>query len=136
MKVGNYFELELENGTRVPVKFGTGAIELFCEINNCDLEFFDRLFDENSGMKLIDRMKAYRLALYAGAAYALQSTGQKVDFTEYTAADWIDQTGGYDGHGMKEVIKGLVGSIYAVDAKTLETQGEVVGAVSPLPEQS
>lgn len=132
MKLGNYLELELEGGIKIPVKFGTGALEIFCDINNCDLDFFDKLFDENSGMRLIDQMKAYRRALYAGAAYAAQSSGKPVDFNEYTAGDWIDETGGYGSEPVKMIIKGLISSIYG-NAKTEAQSGEEPGPQSPQP---
>lgn len=132
MKLGNYLELELPSGSKIPVKFGTGALEIFCDINDCDLDFFDKLFDENSGMRLIDQMKAYRKALYAGAAYAAQSKGLTVSFNEHTAGEWIDETGGYGSEPMKAIIRGLISSIYGT-MKTEEKSGEEPGPQSPQP---
>lgn len=136
MKIGNYLELELEGGLKVPVKFGTGAIDIFCEIYDCDIDFFDTLFAEKSTLKTIEKLKAYRTALYAAAAYAAKSTGKPVDFNEYTVADWIDQNGGYQGEILQQVVKGLASSLYGVSVQELEKAGEEQGPQSPSPEQA
>ncbi|MBD2702633.1 hypothetical protein IC229_18445 [Spirosoma sp. BT702] len=106
-KLSGYKEITLENGKTLEFKFANGALELYSELTG--IKTFAEI-DESLMPDLIDGvdenknpikvptftpryLKAWRLWDYSAAKYAALAQRKPIDFTEWDAAEWIEQAG-------------------------------------------
>lgn len=126
MKLGNYCELKVSDTLVVPIQFGMGAVEIFCELHGVDLDYFDEVFAEDSTIKQIKYLQIIKRIIYAGAAFAAQDAGKPVTFTEHTVSGWLDSLGWFGSPNVKEVVNVFIQTLYP-GVETTEKQGEVQG---------
>lgn len=103
------FELNLNNGQVIPLKWGYWAMRDFCKATNKTAQqYFEVLSD---GQALIDHMAEI---LLSAAKYANQD--RQYTFTD--ACEWIDATGGVIGN---KPINDFIA--YLVGTHTVKTDG-------------
>lgn len=98
-KLSGYKAITLKDGTQVELKFGMGALELFGELIGVQTleEALARLnpqtTEEGEPIITFAYLGTIRKLLYAAARFAALSQDKPVTFTEYSAANWIEEVG-------------------------------------------
>jgi hypothetical protein len=95
--------LELRNGIKVPLYFGTWSLSRFCELNgNLSFTQMQELFANDISFKHI-------ISLFlCGAEHYARKNKKPFDYTDVEASDWIDEIGGATSEKFMEVM-GVIG---------------------------
>jgi len=95
------------NGKEVIFNFGLGALGLYFDNVKKDGVTLDTLSDKMSE----NPFSVVPKLMYFTAAYGYIKKGEKVPFTVYDVADWIDEDGGISGTLFSEFIDAFSNSL-------------------------
>lgn len=108
------FQLKTNNNT-INLKWGTWSMKEFTKVNNITIEqYFNVLASAQINLDVIVQL------VYIGYKAACISNKQDVEFTEFDACEWIDESGGIfktDGQlvdYLKYVVETTVHSVQGV----------------------
>jgi hypothetical protein len=121
--------LELKDGQKVPLYFGTWSLSRFCEMNgNLSFSQMQELFSKDISFRHI-------ISLFlCGAEHYARKNKKPFDYTDVDASDWIDEIGGATSTKFSEVM-GLIGQAInpqyqGIEVKEEKKSGKSVGSSS------
>jgi hypothetical protein len=121
--------LELKNGQKVPLYFGTWSLSRFCELNgNLSFSQMQDVFSKDISFRHI-------ISLFlCGAEHYARKNKQPFDYTDVDASDWIDDIGGATSTKFSEVMSMIGQAInpqyQGIEVKEEKKSGKSVGSSS------
>jgi hypothetical protein len=91
--------LELSDGKKIPLYFGTWSLARFCEVNgNLSLTQMQQTFANDISYKHVLSL------LLCGAEHYARKNKKPFDYTDVDAGDWLDEIGGLESEKSLELL--------------------------------
>lgn len=97
-QTGSY-TIELSDGKKIPLRFCTWSLRRFCELNgNLTLKELQEVLNEGLSITRLTSL------LLCAAEYVCVKEKREFTYTDFDAAEWIDELGGIAGKGFGDML--------------------------------